>query len=93
MARSLVRKPYKAFFGEEHTVRGVRGRGLFRVAILNVPPEVIKRGFNDDFRYLFCQVIEEIKQDPSTTFGQIYRIRIRHSTKEVLSRIYPLNED
>lgn len=82
--RASVRKPYKKFYGEEHTVTGVRGRGLHRVKLLsraNIKGETVT-----DYRYVFCKVLTTIRGDIDET-GNTYLISIKHNTKEVGKRL------
>ena len=82
-------KPYTTFEGESYTTKGLRGRGLFTIKMMDTAKRQMEE-INGGFRYIFCQVTEVHRESEGVELNRFYRVRIDHNTKKVLKRLYPL---
>lgn len=83
--RSLVKVPYRNFFGKELIVKGFKSRGIYKVKILqraNVPGET-----ETDQRFMICKVIECYRNPHNIEPGTSALLPIIHSIKEPIKKL------
>lgn len=84
-------KPYTTFEGESYTTKGLNSRGLFTIKMMDTAKRTMEE-INGGFRFIFCQVQTVHREGEGTNLNRFYRIKVDHSSRKVLKKLYPLPE-
>tara|TARA_R110000772_G_C13310332_1_gene440629 strand:- start:31956 stop:32219 length:264 start_codon:yes stop_codon:yes gene_type:complete len=81
-------KPYSEMIGEKHTVRGVTGRGLFQVTLMDRLR--VKGETETEYRHMYCRIHKVIREGEDIRAGRIFIVQVDHLTREIKKRLIPM---